>query len=530
MSMPRPRLTLAIAITTVTASFAVAAPPPDYLADPALPPGEYRVVNLGADRTAEHFFYRIPALAHLGGGVILAAWDARPGSAADSPNPNSIIQRRSTDNGESWGALQVIAQGQPGAERHGYSDPSYVVDRKTGRVFAFFVYSKDQGFGGSDWGHDDANRQIISAAVIHSDDQGLSWSAPRLITDIAKPTNGAQDQNRYTPLAGDVKGMFATSGEGIQLRYGAHAGRLLQPFAGLVRQAGGGMEIQAYSVYSDDHGVTWRRGEFVGTAMDENTIVELSDGRVMLNSRDSANGHARKVAISDDGGVSYGPVVRDAQLPDPTNNASLTRLYPDAAKGSAHARKLLFINANNGANDERINGSVRLSCDDGETWPGLRTLESGTFAYASATALDHGQIGVLWEAGYVNTIHFSRFDEAWLNAVCAPLTVPELDLQAAGATAVLVSVTNQEPVALSGRVTFFTSNGWIAGEASVTALAPGAKAAVPVTLTPPADAEGVHQLQAAFIAADGRVSQTTATLMLTPASNHKPHPPHGGHP
>jgi len=444
--------------------------------------------------------------------VILAAWDARPGSAADSPNPNSIIQRRSTDNGESWGALQIIAHGQPGTERFGYSDPSYVVDRETGRVFAFFVYSKEQGFGGSAWGNDDADRQIISAALIHSDDQGLTWSAPRLITDIAKPANGTRDQAGYTPAAGDVKGMFATSGEGIQLRYGVYAGRLLQPFAGLVQQADGGVEIQAYVLYSDDHGATWRRGEFVGTAMDEHTIVELSDGRVMLNSRDSANGRARKVAISNDGGVSYGPVVRDAALPDPTNNASLTRLYPDAAEGSANARKLLFINANNGANDERVNGTVRLSCDDGETWPGLRTLEPGTFAYASATALDHGRIGVLWEAGYVNTIQFSRFDQAWLNTVCAPLAVPALDLPAGLITTVPVTITNQEQIPLGGVLTLLTPNGWNSGEANLTALAPGASMTVPVAITPPADIEGPHHLQAIFTASDGRVSQTAVTL------------------
>ena len=43
--------------------------------------------------------------------------------------------------------------------------------------------------GWSPLGNDDANRSIISAAVIHSDDQGVTWSEPRLITDVAKPAN-----------------------------------------------------------------------------------------------------------------------------------------------------------------------------------------------------------------------------------------------------------------------------------------------------------------------------------------------------
>lgn len=504
---------LALALS-IPAQAAFAAPAPGYLADPTLPPGSYQEQNLGADRTADDFFYRIPALAHLGDGVILASWDARPGSAADAPNPNSIIQRRSTDNGRTWSDLQIIAAGDAAAPKYGYSDPSYVVDHETGRVFAFFVYSKDVSFQGSRYGNDDADRNIISAAVIHSDDQGVTWSEPELITDVVKPADGTVVNGTYQPVAGDVRGVFATSGEGIQLRYGAHAGRLIQQYAAHVRQADGSEAIQAYSVYSDDHGATWQRGAFVGTGMDENKTVELSDGRVMLNSRDSSNGRQRKVAISTDGGASYGAVTRDPELPDPTNNASITRLHPDAPQGSADARKLIFTNSNNGANGDRVNGAVRLSCDDGETWPGLRTLKTGFFAYSSATAIDDGRVGVLWEGNYTDQIRFSSFDEAWLNAVCAPVSVPETALQPGVAQTVPVTVTNQEDTALTGTVSLHTSAGWTASDAAVTALAPGASVTVDVSVTAPAGAEGAQRLQAAFTAADGRISQTTATLQL----------------
>ena len=78
---------------------------------PTAPPGSFQETNLAADRTASNFFYRIPALTYLGDDVVLAAWDGRPGSAADAPNPNSIVQRRSTDGGRTWGPVQVIAAG-----------------------------------------------------------------------------------------------------------------------------------------------------------------------------------------------------------------------------------------------------------------------------------------------------------------------------------------------------------------------------------------------------------------------------------
>src|SRR5690606_38375438 len=112
----------------------------------------------------------------------------------------------------------------------------------------FFVYSKDQGFHGSAFGNDDADRAVISAAVVESADAGLTWSEPRLITDVTKP--GAD----RSPEPGDVRSMFATSGEGIQLTRGEHAGRLIQQYAGDVQQADGSRSIQSYSVYSDDHG------------------------------------------------------------------------------------------------------------------------------------------------------------------------------------------------------------------------------------------------------------------------------------
>ena len=496
----------------IPAQAALATPTPDYLTKPATAPGDYSVINLGADRTAENFFYRIPSLAHLGDGVLLAAWDGRPGSAADAPNPNSIVQRRSTDNGKTWSDPVVIAAGKTSAPKYGYSDPSYVVDHETGRVFSFFVYSKDQGFHGSAYGNDDADRQVISAAVIHSDDQGLTWSEPRLITDVVKPSNGTTVDGVYQPVAGDMRSMFATSGEGIQLRYGEHAGRLIQQYAGAVRQENGGQVIQAYSVYSDDHGETWQRGEFAGSAMDENKTVELSDGRVMLNSRDNANGKMRKVAYSTDGGHSYGEVTRDAELPDPTNNAAITRLHPDAPQGSADAKKLIFTNSN--STTDRANGGVRLSCDDGQTWPGLRTLETGTFGYSTATAIGDGRLGVLWESNYTDRMMFSSFDEAWLNAVCAPLSVEDAELEPGLAKTVPVTVTNQEDTALDGTVSFFTGGEWTASEAAVTDLAPGASVTVDVAVTAPAGAAGAQKLQASFTAADGRVSQTTANLSL----------------
>jgi sialidase-1 len=500
---------LVLALLAGTGLPAQAAPIPSN--SPTALPGSFQEANLAADRTANNFFYRIPALVSLGNGVVLAAWDGRPGSAADAPNPNSIVQRRSTDGGRSWGPVQVIAAGHVAdatGPKYGYSDPSYVYDAEAGKVFAFFVYSKDQGFGGSQFGNDDADRNVISSAVIESSDGGATWSQPRLITDVTKPGT-----SKTSPAAGDVRSNFASSGEGIQLKYGPYKSRLIQQYAGDVRQADGTNRIQAYSVYSDDHGATWHKGANVGDRMDENKTVELSDGRVLLNSRDNANQGYRKVAVSTDGGATYGPVTQDTELPDPANNGAIARMFPNAPQGSPDAKKLIFTNAN--SKTARENVSARVSCDDGATWPGVRTIRSGFSAYSTVTRLDDGRFGVLYEGNYTDNMPFAAFDDAWLNYACAPLSVPAVTTAPGATKQVAVTVTNQEAGTLSGATaTVYTPSGWSATTVPVPDVAPGASATVNVDLTAPASASGPQNLNAAFTTADGRVSQATFTATV----------------
>lgn len=500
-------VTTALTAALITGTGLPASAEPSPILGPIGAPGTFTETNLGAELVAPFASYRIPALAYLGDGVVLASWDGRPFNAADAPNPNSIVQRRSTDNGRTWGPVEVIAAGSvttagQATPKFGYSDPSYVVDDVTGKVFNFFVFSKDQGFQGSIFGNDDANRQVISSAVIESADGGLTWSEPRLITNTVKP--GSSTSNLQP---GDVRSNFASSGQGIQLKYGEHAGRLIQQYAGDIQQANGTRAIQAYSVYSDDHGVTWKKGENVGVGMDENKTVELSDGRVLLNSRDNANGGFRKVAISTDGGHSYGEVTQDFELPDPANNGSITRLFPDAAQGSADAKKLIFSNSN--SQSSRSNVSVRVSCDDGENWPSVRTVRPGFSAYSTLERLQDGQIGLLYESSYTNGITFSSFDDAWLNYVCAPLEVEDVRLAANESTSVPVTITNQEQSTISGSVTIDTPSGWTAPRVDVPEIAPGESATIAVPLAAGDNPASASSLDAVFTATQGGQSRSS---------------------
>ncbi|MCI9889935.1 exo-alpha-sialidase [Micrococcales bacterium 31B] len=489
--------------------------------DPTDPPGTFHEENLVPDQTNQNFFYRIPALAYLGDNVVVAAIDGRPDNWNDAPNPNSIVMRRSTDGGVTWGEQTVIAAGHkstgPGDQQFGYSDPSFVYDAEANKLFMFSVYSKNQGFGGSSYGNDDADPNVISASVIESSDGGLTWSAPRYLTKEIKTFNGTKEQ----PAIGDVKGFFASSGEGIQLKYGEHAGRLIQQYAGIVNAASG-ETIQAWSVYSDDHGVTWHKGENVGWGMDENKTVELSDGTLMMNSRDSSRSTGgRWVAYSTDGGVTYSEPKPDTTLVDPVNNASITRLFPNAAQGSADAKKLLFTNTAVPVGSPRADVTARVSCDDGKTWPVARLIHAGQSQYSTATRLNDGFIGVYYEVTAVNDSRFARFDDAWLNVLCAPLTAQSPTVKAGGTATVAVTITNQEATALRGATIAATvPAGWSSQPAAVPDLAPGASATLNVPITVPAGtAGGATPVTFVATSAAGTQSMVAASALVLAADS-----------
>lgn len=369
--------------------------------DPVETPKDYaigEVARLASPGVAGFKCHRIPALTTATNGWIIAAWDGRPETCQDAPQANSIVYRISKDGGKSWTPIQTALAGTPGANKVGFSDPSFVVDRTTGTIFLFSVKSFDAGLFQSHLGTDPTARNILHAHVVESHDNGQTWVNPRTITD--QVTAGYEGQ-WFT--------RFASSGEGIQLRYGAHAGRLIQQYA--VANSGS-TSLMAVSVYSDDHGATWKPGTPSEGSADENKVVELSDGRLLLNSRTQGTAGQRLEAISYDGGQTWGPFRHNWDLTDPRNNASIIRAYPNARQGSARARVLLFSNAD--SSSARVNGTIRVSYDDGFTWNEGKVFESGDMAYSTLHALNDGTWGLLYETGGYKNIDFMRVDAAYL--------------------------------------------------------------------------------------------------------------------
>ncbi|MFI2641119.1 exo-alpha-sialidase [Streptomyces sp. NPDC018610] len=439
-------------------------------------------------------YYRIPALTTTTEGTLLAAYDARP-TLGDLPSDIGIMLRRSTDGGTTWQAQQVVRKD---AAPNGYGDPSLLVDRETGRIFLFYAAAVNQGFLGSATGNDESDPNVLQADYSYSDDDGVTWQHERITAQIKDPAWG---------------GMFAASGEGIQVRRGAYKGRLVQQYA--IRHDGANYAVSAYS---DDHGATWRTGDPVGPGGDENKTVELSDGRIMLNTRSAPY---RKVAYSSDGGVTYTAFRQDTELPDPGNNGSIARFAPDVAATHPRASWLMF--SNTATTGSRSNLTVRLSCDNGQNWPVRKTVEAGSSAYSTLTPLSAGtgsdpRVGLLWERDDYQHITYSSFDLKWLGGVCAPVTVtPPASLPAGTTTEVTVRVVSQNDVPLpSGTVSLKLPSGWSAPAVTVPALDPGQGADVKVPVTVPATAAaGSVSTTATYEVRGAQHSYGDATLTVT---------------
>jgi sialidase-1 len=342
--------------------------------------------------------YRIPALVVANDGTLIAAFDARNDSPGDLPGNIDVVVRRSPDLGGSWSPARRVVDFDGG---RGGGDPSLLVDRMTGRVFLFYEYAPPgTGIFRSNADRDSASTGTVHPHVIWSDDHGATWQGPRDLTAALKPAGAT--------------GMFATSGHGIQLSARSPApGRLLQPYAWLDADR----RMHAGNAYSDDHGATWKLGPSIGPGLDENKAVELEDGRVMQNIRAYEKTRTRRlVAISPDGGITFGPATEDAALPDPRNNADIIRVSPDAPPGSRDARMLLF--SNTAHETRRVNLTVRLSCDSGRSWLVSKVLEPGPAMYSTMVRFPDGTIGVLYENGAAKGITFARFSLAWLGGGC----------------------------------------------------------------------------------------------------------------
>jgi sialidase-1 len=303
--------------------------------------------------------YRIPALIATKKGTLLAFCEGRKKGTSDSGDIDLLL-KRSSDNGRTWSETKVIVDF--GDDTIG--NPAPVIDRKTGDVVLLLTRNPGKV----------TEKQIVEGTsagtrtvwLTRSKDDGRTWSTLQEITEHVKLPNWT---------------WYATGpGNGIQLR----DGRLVIPCDHIVA---GLKAMHSHVIVSDDGGRTWTIG---GTATDktnESAVVELRDGSLMLNMRSYHGKNRRAVAISKDRGQTWSDVQLDEALIEPVCQASLIRYRKDL---------LVFSNP---ADTKRAKMTVKISRDEGKTWPVSQLLHEGPAAYSSLAELKKGGLGLLYERG-----------------------------------------------------------------------------------------------------------------------------------
>ena len=373
-------------------------------------------INLFENETDGYKNYRIPGLLVTANGTVLATCEARRTSGKDWDQID-ILLRRSTDGGRTWSAPRAIAN-VPGPKlKNPLALALSTVDPTTVTYHNFVLIADRAGPV-----HAVFCLEYYRCFYMRSDDEGVTFSTPVEITSTFEAF-----RKDY-----DWKVIATGPAHGLQLANG----RLLVPvWLSLATGRNAHRPSVTATIYSDDRGKTWKRGEIAvpDTAEwvypNETIAVQLVDGRVMLNVRSESPTHRRLVTTSPDGATQWTTPKFDQALLEPICMASILRL---STTTQSDKNRILFANPDSlakakdkklpGDRRERRNLSVKLSYDEGSTWAVNRVLEPGLSSYSDLAVLRDGTILCLYER--VSTkgesganggfISMARFNLEWL--------------------------------------------------------------------------------------------------------------------
>jgi sialidase-1 len=321
--------------------------------------------------------YRIPTLAVTKEGTILAFAERRVNGKGDTGDIDTVV-KRSTDGGMIWSDEITVAD--IGTDTIGNACPT--VDPESGAITVIMTWNRlpekkvAPGFG-------EDSRLVY---LTRSTDDGRTWSEPENITRQVKQADW---------------GWFASGpGSGIVLELGTHKGRFV---LGVNHKDAEG--YRAHVIYSDDRGKTWKSSKsFAALHTNECEVAELEDGSLMLNMRNHGSPKKeRAIAISKDGGETWGETTWDANLPEPQCMGTLKR-HSWARDGKPG---LLFF-MNPASQEARKDLILRGSYDDGETWAGKTLIKSGDAAYSHLAIMPDGRIALAYETDGYGKIVFEK--------------------------------------------------------------------------------------------------------------------------
>jgi sialidase-1 len=355
--------------------------------------------------------YRIPVVVVTAKGTVLLFAEGRKNSRADGGDIDQIM-KRSEDGGKTW-SKNVLIHEEGGTAPIRVGNPVPIVDRDGRTVHLFFAVMASPNGGDGLY-------------YTKSTDDGLTWS-PMVVTSDNPKDKGYSDKNFLKGFGGTEVGIFVGPANGIHTK----KGRLVVP-CGVGRNVDGKRVGGDTVIFSDDGGKTWKTGGFVPTSTEfglgEPTVVERSDGSLMMNMRAGGPGGAyglgfRVTSISSDGGLTWSNPVVDKNLPCPACQGSILQLKE---------KEILFLNPavskpGGFSRGARRNMTLRLSPDDGATWPHSLVLNPGMAGYSSLAVTKEGKTLCVFENGkgdFCEKITVVQVDRAALVAAKAAPAAP----------------------------------------------------------------------------------------------------------
>jgi len=353
-----------------------------------------------------HKTYRIPAIIKNKQGHLLAFAEGRVHGSGDFGDIN-IVLKISRDQGRTWSALSTLVDYQDLQA----GNPTPILDTTDprfpkGRIFLFYNTGNN---------HENEIREgkgLREVWYITSVDGGIQWSAPVNITSQVHRPNQPSRNSAYT-FKEDWRHYANGPGHGMQFTQGPHAGRMLIAANHSEGPRGErGSDYRAHTFYTDDNGDTFHLGASISIpGSNESSATEISGGRLIMNiSNQRGDIRHRIIGLSDDGSANWKETYFDPQLPDPICQGSILTI----ARGKGPFT-LAFSNAADTKN--RDNLTIRISQDDGHTWPISIPVDNATAAgespkdftaYSDLVLLDSKHLGIVYERKDYSQIVFKK--------------------------------------------------------------------------------------------------------------------------
>jgi len=312
-------------------------------------------------------FFRIPTVITLPDGRILAFAEGRRNSLSDS-GVIDIVERISTDGGRTFGPIRVVIDGGSGTA--GNQCPVY--DDETGRLLLLFNRNNADG-------PEHLILQGKAPRTVHiteSADGGETWLPEREITDQTR------------------KPLWTWHAMGPCHAVRLASGRIVVPcnHAVLNEEEEKSGPYRSHTLFSDDHGVNWQIGEDIHENTNECTLAVRKDGSLLMNMRTFGDLKGRRaLAVSRDGGVSFGEFRTEEDLPDPCCQGAMLTVENGGGE--------IILFSNSASATDRVNMSIHESRDGGETWTEGCLVSDRCTAYSDLTEPRCGQIAILYETG-----------------------------------------------------------------------------------------------------------------------------------